>query len=460
MKRRFSVLYILAGCAFVWLMSLGGESRTVTLFTGAVALLCFFTAWQGWFNGGVLWKVLHTLLGVVTVGACLAAWAYTIPYMTGMSRRSDMGIAEMLVGIAAAILTLPALAYVISAVTWLRAGRKVGETQAARDSVPTSAPPVASVDAEPAAAPMRAQSRFGGRRTVGTVLAALGVAAVLAWVRYGSDVRCELGDDSACYTAARAAAKRGELDAAVATYDRVIARQQSKDPPGTKLVSIAWGERDAILIQQGAYARLDAIALEACPDRPVACRDLINVLDKAGERARADNAFRRYCETAGGEACASYAQRLVDKGEAQAGLTVLQKHCDSSDILACLEYGSQLARAKQFDEAHAALKRACVLQAEARSKGAEPTMYAVCQSYIRMEKPFVTPAQLREDAREVCLAYLVQCADVAGVIASESNNADAARQIVEEACAKHGVNGPTSGTRICGSTDGYMRPNR
>jgi hypothetical protein len=441
MKRRFSVLYILAGCAFVWLMSLGGESPTVTLFAGAVALLCFFTAWQGWFNSGVLWKILHTLFGVVTVGACLAAWAYTIPYMTGMSRRSDMGIAEMLVGIAAAILTLPAVAYVISAVTWLRAGRNVGGTQAARDSVPTSAPPVARVEAEPAATPARAQSRVGGRSTVGTVLAALGVAAVLAWVRYGSDVRCE-------------------LDAAVATYDRVIARQQAKDPPGTKLVSIAWGERDAILIQQGAYARLDAIALEACPDRPVACRDLINVLDKAGERTRADKAFRRYCETAGGESCASYAKWLVDKGEAQVGLTVLQKHCDSSDIMACLEYGSQLARAKQFDEARAALKRACVLQAEAKSKGREPTMYAVCQSYIRMEKPFVTSAQLREDAREVCLAYLTQCADVAGVIASESNNADAARQIVEEACAKHGVNGPTSGTRICGSMYGYTRQNR
>jgi hypothetical protein len=347
---------------------------------------------------------------------------------------------------------------------WLRAGRRLGDTRAANDgapaSTPTLTPPVARNGLESATAPAQAQPRFGRRSTLGAVLAAVGVAAVLAWMRYGSDVRCELGDDGACYTAARAAVKRGELDAAVAIYDQVIARQAAMDPPGTKLTSIAWSERDAILIQQGAYARLDAVALEACPDRPVACRDVIGVLDKAGERARADKAFRRYCETAGGEACASYANWLVSKGDAQLGLAVLQKHCDSSDIMVCVEYGSHLARAKQFAEARSVLKRACVLQAEAGSRAGQPVRYAVCQSYIRLEKPFVTPEQLREDAREVCLAYLAQCADVASVIASEPGNADAARQIVAEACAKHGATGATLQTGICAATGSTVSPNR
>jgi hypothetical protein len=157
----------------------------------------------------------------------------------------------------------------------------------------------------------------------------------------------------------------------------------------------------------------------------------------------------------------SYGKWLVEKGENQVALAMLQKYCDAADIMACLEYGSQLVHAKQFDEARAALRRSCVLQAEAKGKGKEPTvMYAICQSYIRTERPFVTLEQLREDAREVCMAHLEQCADVAGVLASDAKDPDTARQIVEEACAKHAATGPASAARICDSKDGYMRPKR
>ena len=58
------------------------------------------------------------------------------------------------------------------------------------------------------------------------------------------------------------------------------------------------------------------------------------------------------------------------------------------------------------------------------------------------------------------MASLEHCAEAAGVIAHNTNDPDAARDIVDEACAKHAATGSISGYPICTATSGYMQRDR
>jgi hypothetical protein len=89
----FSAWYFVVGVALLWQ---GWRLPSTFAWTSALALLAFVASWQGFMNGGRLWRIMQRGFGVVTLLLFLLCSAMAVAYLTGLLKAGS-GIGGLIV---------------------------------------------------------------------------------------------------------------------------------------------------------------------------------------------------------------------------------------------------------------------------------------------------------------------------------------------------------------------------
>jgi hypothetical protein len=403
MRFAFALLYALIGALLLYvdLTGAGAATMNTRLVLGLAALLCLFAAWQAAFGGGLAWRIVHAIFGVVVVGACLFLWGFGVLLLHDKSA----GIPSIVAFIAAGILTLPALGYLASLLAWMRAEKRPdpesaqGAATAATATVPGHAG---------AAAVATAPGRTLARRHVGVALAFLLFIGVAAWARFGAEWRCSAADPQPCLRSAEAAVARGDLAKAVALYNRAIPAALTKQTSSSEQLPYAWHARNEILARMNDRPGLAKAIGEACPRLETSCEDLVKTLTKGNYPTLAEEAWQALCRSGSEDACGHYGVWLLEARGTEPAIVALQGYCTTGSKEACLRLGIELKKQGRADEAHAVLIRSCRLSMAEKRSGIPPRT-ALCQFAIRQERSAVSRQQWVDDIRSVCAEDLGEC---------------------------------------------------
>lgn len=435
----FAAWYLVVGVVLLW-QGWRAPSTFAWIGLSPLALLALVASWQGFVNGGLLWRFFQRAFGFLTLLLFLLCSGMAVGYLTGLLKAGPGagGLIVYVVAVAALVLFGPVALYFVDEKLYRRHRRDLGES-------PQATAPVPPMDADEIAPRNRQQlsrKRFSRARIVtGSALLAVAILCIGAWSYLGSSLLCEHGRLGACRDAANDHKQRHDHVGAIALYERSCVDRGSEVNPETarSRQSLDCTLRDQALVQNGDMARLDSMYGAQCNEGNKECGKFVDLLDAGGRSDRAEYWLRAWCEKDPRDACERLSSWLFHKGKRDDGEAVIRASCERGDPHACWGLANVLVHPARRGEHMAALQRSCVLGAAEKSS-ARSVDY--CGDFLRSEVSFRLHSVI-SDLEDVCAASADACLKAAAFFGHQKNlnNRPYARALADAACEKMAKSG-------------------